>query len=70
MNICLPIKINLKTNKNINGPIGTTIVNIFFAFRLKEVNLKRYGDEVHVLPAGNMNGVYRYSDSMLKHIYA
>ena len=70
MNICLPIKIDLKTNKNINAPTGTTIVNIFFDFWLKEVNLKRYGDEIQVLPVGNMNGVYRYSDSMLKHIYA
>ena len=70
MNICLPIKIKLKTNKNNNVSTGTTIVNIFFAFWLKEVNLKRYGDEIQVLPVGKMNDVYRYSDSMLKRIYA
>ena len=41
-------------------------VNNFFAYWIKEIDMKRYGDDVSILPLKTIE-VYRYSDNMLKH---
>ena len=43
-------------------------VNNFFAHFIKEINIKRYGDDVRILPANNTVDIYRYSYAMLKHM--
>ena len=40
----------------------------FFAHWIKDVAVKRYGDDIAVLPINTTQGTYRYSESMLKHL--
>ena len=41
-------------------------VNNFFAHWIKEIDIKRYGDEIPILPLTNTDDIYKYSDAMLK----
>ena len=34
----------------------------------KELNIKRYGDNIPILPLTNMVEIYKYSDAILKHM--
>ena len=43
-------------------------VNIFFAHWIKDVTVKRYGDDIADLPINTTLDTYRYSESMLKHM--
>lgn len=43
-------------------------VNNFFGQLLKEIDMKRYGDDLQILPVSNSTKVYKYSNAMLKHI--
>ena len=35
---------------------------------IKEIDIKRYGDDIPILPLTNMADIYRYSDKILKHM--
>ena len=50
MLICLSIKIKFKTNNENNIAPGTIPANNFFTHWLKEVDIKRYGDDIPILP--------------------
>ena len=43
-------------------------VNNFFTHWIKDVNIKRYGDDIAILPINKSLDIYRYSDAMLKHL--
>ena len=43
-------------------------VNNFFAHWIKGINIKRYGDDIAVLPINKTLDIYRYSESLLKHL--
>ena len=45
-------------------------VNKFFAHWLKEVDIKRYPDDIRILPTNNTFDIYRYWEKMLKHLPA
>ena len=68
MVLCLPIAFRKKTNKE--QAIAATIipVNNFFAHWIKDVTVKRYGDDIAVLPINTTLDTCRYSESMLKHM--
>ena len=68
MVLCLPIAFKKKTNKE--QAIAATMipVNNFFAHWIKDVAVKRYGDDIAVLPINTTLDTYRYSESMLKHM--
>lgn len=36
---------------------------------MKEINIKRYGDDLQILSINNPTDIYRYLDAMLKHIH-
>ena len=68
MVLCLPIAFRKKSNKE-NSIAATMIpVNNFFAHWIKDVTVKRYGDDNAVLPINTTLDTYRYSESMLKHM--
>ena len=67
MLICLPIKIKSKTNNANDVAAGIIPVNNFLTHWIKEVDIKRYGVDVPILPLKTVE-VYRYSDDMLKHM--
>ena len=43
-------------------------VNNFFAHWINDVTVRRYGDDIAVLPINTTLDTYRYSESMLKHM--
>ena len=65
--ICFPIEI--KSLTNINNGIGDSLitVNNFFAHWIKEINIKRCGDDAQTLRTSSPYEIYQYSDAMLKH---
>ena len=67
MVLSLPITFRKKNKAN---PIAATMVpvNNFFAHWIKDVTVKRYGDDIAVLPINTTLDTYRYSESMLKHL--
>ena len=68
MVLCLPIKFGKKTNKATAIAATMIPVNNFFAHWIKDVTVKRYGDDIAVLPINTTLDTYRYSESMLKHM--
>ena len=70
LHVRLPTEIKSKAYEDNDVPTGTITVNNFFAPWLKEIDIKRYGDGLQILPVGNSTEVYRYSDAILKHMPA
>ena len=68
MILCLPITFRKSTNRAqaIDGDMIT--VNNFFAHWIKDISIKRYGDNIATLPINTTLDIYRYSEAMLKHL--
>ena len=66
-NAILTDGVHFSYKKNaIQTTAGTIPVNNFFAHWIKEIDIKRYGDEMPILPLTNTIDIYRYSDELLK----
>ena len=66
--ICLPLTFRKRTNKAQAIDGNLIPVNNFFTHWVKDVNKKRYGDDITILPINKTLDIYRYSDAMLKHL--
>ena len=55
-----------------SADIDATLITInnFFAHWLKEVDIKRYPDNIRTLLANNIVDIYRYSENILKYLPA
>ena len=53
VNLVFPLKIKRRTNVANNLADDEITVNNFFAYWIKETDIKRYGDDVPVLPLTN-----------------
>ena len=51
---------------NIDDDLMT--LNNFFVHFVKEINIRRYGNNVRILPTNSTIRIYRYSNAMLKHM--
>ena len=58
----------MTTNNNKNLDAATITVNNFFAHWIKEIDIKRYGSNIPILPLTNTIDINRYSDEILKHM--
>ena len=68
VHLVFPMKIKKKTN-DANDLANTDItVNNFFAHWIKEIDIKRLGDDTPILPTTNTVEIYKHSDAILKHI--
>ena len=68
VHLVFPLRIKNRTNYA-NDILASEIpVNNFFAHWIKEIDIKRYGDDLPVLPLTNTVEIYKYSDAMLKHV--
>ena len=56
----------MDTTANIDAT--KTVVTNFFVHWLKELDIKCYPDEIHILPTNNTVDIYRHSEKMLKHL--
>ena len=43
-------------------------INSFFAHWIKEIDIKRLGDDIPILPTTNTIDIYKYFNAMLKHL--
>ena len=66
MTIVLPIYFNKSTDKN--ADVDAVTVNNFFSRWLKEIYIRRYPDDVRILPTNNTVEVYNYIVQQIKHI--
>ena len=65
MTLVLPIYFKKSTHKN--ADVGIVTVNNFFACWLKEIDIRRYRDDVRILPTNNRVVVCNYA-AQLKHL--
>lgn len=65
VHICLPMK--MKKSMAVANNIDANMItfNDFFAYRIKEKDIARYGDNLQIVPI-NTTDIYQYSDAMLK----
>ena len=68
VHLVFPLKIKNKTNVANNILTTEVTVNNFFAHWIKEIDIKRLGDDIPILPMTNTINIYKYSDAMLKHL--
>lgn len=68
IHIYLRIKIKSKAVVANNIAANMMTVNNFFVFWIKEINIKRYGDDLEIVLTNNVTDIYRYLDAVLKHM--
>ena len=68
VHLVFPLKIKKKSNEATNLPATAVTVNNFFAHWIKEIDIKRLGDDTPILPTNNTVEIYKYSDAILKHL--
>ena len=68
VHLCFPLKFKSEANNGNNLAANTVTVDNFFAHWIKEIDIKRYGDDIPILPITNMVDIYRYSNELLKHM--
>ena len=68
LQIVFPMKIKKRTDDDddLDGTLIT--VNNFFAHWIKEIDIKKLGDDQPILPTINTVEIYKYSDQILKHL--
>ena len=66
MCIVLPIQIKKSTDKTANVTVIT--VNNFFCHWLKEIDARRYPDDVRILPTNNTVEIYQYAAQQLNYL--
>ena len=66
--VVLPIQIKKKPDKAANIDTTMITVNNFFARWLKEVDIKRYTDDVRITPTNNTVSITNYSAQIMKHM--
>ena len=68
MLLCIPLQIKKSTNTANDLDDDLITLNIFFVHFIKEIDIRRYGNGIRILPTNNTVNLYRYSDAMLKHM--
>ena len=64
MYIVLPIQTKKSTDKNTN--VNVITLNDFFGHWPKEIDARRYPDDVRILPTNNKVEIYQYAAQQLK----
>ena len=60
VHLCLPLKFKLAVDNNNSITAGLMRVNNVFVHWIKEIDIKRYGDDMPILPLTNMVNIYQY----------
>ena len=68
MVICLPIVFRKASNRVQAIDADMIAVNNFFTHWIKDISIKRYGDDIAILAINTPLDIYRYSEGMLKHL--
>ena len=68
MQIVLPIKFTKKSNKSASLDANLVPVNNFFARWFTDIDIKRYPDDLRILPTDKTIEIYDYAESQLKYL--
>ena len=68
MEVCVPLKITKKANKNQAIDDEMMTVNNFFRHWFTDIDLRRYPDDMLILPTNNSISIANYSNAQMKHL--
>ena len=68
LHLCFPIRFKKLSNIAHNLDADIYPVNNFFAHWIRETDITKYGTNKSLIPMTTPKEIYRYSDSMLKHL--
>ena len=68
MEICLPLKFTKKTNKGEQMDPNMMTVNNFFGHWFTDIDIRRYPDDMMILPTDNSASIANYSNAQMKHL--
>ena len=65
---CIALSIKIKKATNIAQSVNVITVNNFFCHWEKEIDARRYTDDVRILPTNNTVEIYRYAAQQLRYL--
>ena len=68
MEICLPLKFTKKSNKALQMDAQMMTVNNFFVHWFTDIDIRRYPDDMMILPTNNSVDIYQYSNAQMKYL--
>ena len=68
MEICLPLKFTKKSNKAQKMDAQMMTVNNFFGHWFTDIDIRRYPDDMRILPTNNSVDIYQYSNAQIKYL--
>ena len=68
METVLPIQFTKKSNKTVQIDDDTVTVNNFFRHWFIDIDIRRYPDDMRILPTNNSVDIYQYSNVQLKYL--
>ena len=68
VHVCFPIRFRKLTNAASNLVACLMPKNDFFTLWVKEIDITKYGINKSLIPTATPQEIYRYSESMLKHL--
>ena len=68
MKICLPLKFTKKSNKALQMDAQMMTVNNFFGHWFTDIDIRRYPDDMRILPANNSVNIYQHSNAQMKYL--
>ena len=66
--ICLPFKLTKKSNEAQKMDAQMMTVNILFGHWFTDTDIRRYPDDMRILPTNNSVDIYQYSNAQLKYL--
>ena len=70
MLLCLPLKFSKKTTKTADLDATMTVVNNFFGHWFTNIDIRRYPDDMNILPTNNSVSIANYSNAQMKYLPA
>ena len=68
MEICIPLQFTKRTAKNTAMDPLMITVNNFFGHWFTDIDIRRYSDDMNILPTNNSVGIYNYSNVQMKYL--
>ena len=66
--MCIVLQIQIKKSTDKTANLNVITVNNFFCYWLKEIDARRYSDDVRILPTNDTDEIYQYAAQQLKHL--
>ena len=68
MEVCVTIKFTKKGNKALQMGANMITDNNFIGHSLTDIDIKRYPDDMNILPTSNSVDIYNYSNAQMKYL--